>query len=80
MYGSIMPAAWSFMLAARTRGLGTCWTIFHLYYEEEAAHLLGIPYAEVMQVALLPVAYTQGSAFRPGPRKPLETLIHWETW
>ncbi len=59
---------------------GTCWTIFHLYYEEEAAHLLGIPYAEVMQVALLPVAYTQGSAFRPGPRKPLETLIHWETW
>ena len=80
MYGSIMPAAWSFMLAARTRGLGTCWTIFHLYYEEEAANLLGIPYAEVMQVALLPVAYTQGSAFRPGPRKPLETLIHWETW
>ena len=80
IYGSIMPAAWSFMLAARTRGLGTCWTIFHLYYEEAAAHLLGIPYAEVMQVALLPVAYTQGSAFRPGPRKPLETLIHWETW
>jgi nitroreductase len=80
MYGSIMPAAWSFMLAARARGLGTCWTIFHLYYEEEAAHLLGIPYAEVMQVALLPVAYTQDSAFRPGPRKPLETLIHWETW
>ena len=80
MYGSIMPAAWSFMLAARARGLGTCWTIFHLYYEEEAAHLLGIPYAEVMQVALLPVAYTQGSAFRPGPRKPLQTLIHWETW
>jgi nitroreductase len=80
MYGSIMPAAWSFMLAARARGLGTCWTIFHLYHEEEAAHLLGIPYAEVMQVALLPVAHTQGSAFRPGPRKPLQTLIHWETW
>jgi nitroreductase len=62
MYGSIMPATWSFMLAARVRGLGTCWTIFHLYYEEEGAHLLGIPYAEVMQVALLRVAYTQGSA------------------
>ena len=80
MYGSIMLAAWSFMLAARARGLGTCWTIFHLYHEEEAAHVLGIPYAEVMQVALLPVAYTQGTAFRPGPRKPLETLTHWETW
>jgi nitroreductase len=80
IYGSVMPAAWSFMLAARARGLGTCWTIFHLYYEEEAAQLLGIPYAEVMQVALLPVAYTQGSTFRRGPRKPLQTLIHWETW
>ena len=80
LYGSIIPAAWSFMLAARARGLGTCWTVFHLYHEEEAAHLLGIPYAEVMQVALIPVAYTQGTAFRPGPRNPLETMIHWERW
>jgi len=80
MYGSIMPAAWSFMLAARARGLGTCWTIFHLYHEEEAAHLLGIPYAEVMQVALIPVAHTQGTTFRPGPRQPVQTMIHWETW
>lgn len=80
MYGSIMPAAWSFMLAARAHGLGTCWTVFHLYHEEEAAHLLGIPYAEVMQVALIPVAYTQGTAFRLGPRHPLQTMIHWESW
>ena len=78
--GSIMPAAWSFMLAARARGLGTCWTIFHLYYEEEAAQLLGIPHAEVTQVALIPVAYTHGTAFKTGPRKPLETMIHWDTW
>src|SRR5262245_36245880 len=78
--GSIMPAAWSCMLAARARGLGTCWTIFHLYHEEDAAHVLGIPYAAVMQVALIPVAYTQGSAFRQGPRQPLETMVHWETW
>src|SRR5215471_4436482 len=77
--GSIMPAAWSFMLAARARGLGTCWTIFHLYCEEEAAQLLGIPYAEVTQVALIPVAYTHGTAFKTGPRKPLETMIHSDT-
>jgi nitroreductase len=80
MAGSIMPAAWNFMLAARARGLGTCWTIFHLYYEEEAAHLLGIPHTEVTQVALIPVAYTHGTAFKTGPRQPLETMIHWETW
>ena len=66
IYGSIMPAAWSFMLAARGRGLGTCWTIFHLYHEEEAAKLLEIPYGDVMQVALIPVAHVQGTEFRPG--------------
>ena len=60
------------MLAARTRGLGTCWTTFHLAHEEEAAELLGIPYAEVMQVALIPVAYTIGTEFRPARRKPLD--------
>jgi nitroreductase len=68
------------MLAARARGLGTCWTIFHLYHEEEAANLVGIPYGEVMQVALIPVAYVQGTEFRPGSRRPVQTMIHWETW
>jgi nitroreductase len=80
IYGSIMPSAWSFMLAARARGLGTCWTIFHLYREEEAANLLGIPYGDVMQVALIPVAHVQGRKFRPGSRQPVQTMIHWETW
>jgi nitroreductase len=80
MSGSIMPAVWSFMLAARARGLGTCWTIFHLHCEEEAAHLLGIPHPEVAQVALIPVAYTHGTAFQAGPRHPLETMIHWDAW
>jgi nitroreductase len=80
MSGSVMPAAWNFMLAARARGLGTCWTVFHLYFEEEAAQLLGIPHAEVTQVALIPVAYAQGTTFKPGPRNPLETMIHWEAW
>ena len=70
-FGTIVPAVWSFMLAARTRGLGTCWTTFHLAHEEEAAELLEIPYAEVMQVALVPVAYTIGTDFRPARRKPL---------
>jgi nitroreductase len=80
IYGSIMPAAWSFMLAARARGLGTCWTIFHLYHEEEAANLLGIPYGDVMQVALIPVAHVHGMKFRPGSRQPVQTMIHWEIW
>jgi nitroreductase len=80
MFGSIIPAAWSFMLAARSRGLGTVWTTFHLMHEEEVAGILGIPYAEVTQVALIPVAYTIGTEFKPGRRKPLDTMLHWESW
>lgn len=80
LYGSIVPAAWSFMLAARARGLGTCWTMFHLFYEAEAAKILEIPYEDVMQVALIPLAHTKGSEFRPGARDPVEKILHWETW
>ena len=79
-WGTIVPAAWSFMLAARSRGLGTVWTTFHLRHEEEAARLLGIPYEEVMQAALIPVAYTLGTDFRPARRKPLDEVAHWERW
>ncbi len=79
-WGSIMPAAWSFMLAARSRGLGSVWTSFHLAHEQEAAELLGIPYDEVMQAALIPVAYTVGTDFKPAKRAPLETMVHWDGW
>lgn len=80
MYGSILPAVWSFMLAARARGLGTCWTTFHLYFEQEAAEVLGIPYEQVTQVALTPVAYTLGTDFKPAPRVPMEAIVHWNKW
>jgi nitroreductase len=79
-WASIMPAAWSFMLAARAHGLGTVWTSFHLAHEREAARILGIPYEEVMQAALIPVAYTVGSSFKPARRRGLETMVHWDAW
>ncbi|HEX6555153.1 MAG TPA: nitroreductase family protein [Ktedonobacteraceae bacterium] len=79
-WGSIMPAAWSFMLAARSRGLGTSLTSFHLFFEQEAAEVLGIPYEEVMQAALIPVAYTLGTDFKPAARKPLESVLHRNRW
>ncbi|HEX4214773.1 MAG TPA: nitroreductase family protein [Candidatus Dormibacteraeota bacterium] len=79
-WGSILPAAWSFMLAARSRGLGTAWTTLHLHYEREAADLLGIPFDKVMQAALIPVAYTLGTDFRRGPRVPKEKLVHHDRW
>ncbi|HEX6676689.1 MAG TPA: nitroreductase family protein [Actinomycetes bacterium] len=79
-WGSIIPAAWSFMLAARARGLGTAWTTFHLRHERKAAEILGIPYDKVMQAAMIPVAYTVGTDFKPAARKPLDTMVHWDRW
>ena len=79
-YGSILPAVWSFMLAARSRGLGTCWTTLHLLHEAEAAEVLGIPYDTVTQVALIPVAHILGEGFRPAPRKPLDDILHINGW
>ena len=80
IWGSILPAAWSFMLAARSRGLGTSYTTMHLNFEEEAADVLGIPFAEYTQAALIPVGWTVGTDFRPGARIPLDSVLHIDTW
>ncbi|HYB99158.1 MAG TPA: nitroreductase family protein [Candidatus Limnocylindrales bacterium] len=79
MYGSILPAVWSFMLAARARGLGSAWTTIHLMFEQEAAELLGIP-RNVTQAALLPVAYFTGDDFKPAKRIPAREVTYWDTW
>ena len=79
LYGSILPAAWSFMLALRSRGLGTAWTTLHLRYEEEIARLLGIP-ANITQAALLPVAYYTGGDFQLARRLPVAQVISWNQW
>jgi len=79
-WGTIVPAVWSFMLAARARGLGTVLTTLHLAYEREAAKILGIPYGEIMQACLVPVAHTKGTEFKPAPREPLATMVHWDAW
>lgn len=78
-YGSILPAAWSFMLAARARELGSVWTTIHLFFEKDVAALLGIP-DDWTQAALLPVAYYTGDDFKPGARLPAEEMTHWEHW
>ena len=79
-YGSILPAVWSFMLALRSKGLGSAWTTLHLPSEREAAELLGIPYDKVIQVGLFPVAYTKGTDFKPASRIPASELTHWDEW
>ena len=80
LWGSILPATWSFMLALRARGLGSVWTVSHLVREQEMAELLGIPYADVTQAGLFPVAYTIGTAFQPGARDATADSVRWNRW
>ena len=81
-WGSLLPAVWSFMLALRTRGLGSAWTTIHLMMdgEKKAAELLGIPYEKITQGGLFPIAYTQGTDFKPAARLPLDQVTHWGRW
>lgn len=79
VWGSLMPAAWSFMLAARSRGLGTCWTSLHLVFEQQSNELLGLP-DNVMQGALIPVAHTIGTDFKPAPRRDMSRIVHRDGW
>ena len=78
-WASIIPAAWSFMLALRARGLGSVWTTLHLTKADKVAELLEIP-DNVTQAALLPVAYTIGTDFKPAVRPPVEDITSWNTW
>lgn len=78
-YGSIFPAIWSFQLALRSRGLGSTLTTISLFFESEIAGLLGMP-DDVMQVALLPVAYTKGTDFKLATRPPPEDITRFDTW
>jgi nitroreductase len=78
--GNVLPAMWSFMLAARARGLGTCWTTVGLMMEEQIADVVGIPFGSVQQAVLSPLAYTKGTDFKIAMRPDPETIIHWNTW
>lgn len=80
MLGNVLPATWSFMLAARARGLGTAWTTVHLMMEQQVADIVGIPFESVQQVCLSPIAYTLGTDFKPAGRPAPDTIIHWDQW
>jgi len=80
LLGSVMPGMWSFMLAARLRGLGTTWTTVGLFDEPRTYEALGIPLEKVTVAAITPVAYTKGTDFKPAMRPDPEEVIHWERW
>lgn len=77
MWGSIVQAVWSFMLALRERGLGSIWATVTTRREKEIAELLGIPYEEYTQVGFFPIAYTEGTEFKKAWRRPVSEVLGW---
>jgi len=78
-WGSVLPGVWSFQLALRSRGIGSCWTTLHLPHHDDVNELLGIPQT-ITQCALLPVAYYTGESFTPAPRRPARDITFLDTW
>jgi len=79
MWGSLLPAVWSYMLAARARGLGTAWTDLHLRHAQQVAEVLSLP-DDVRQGPLIPTAHSIGTDFKPAPRTPLDEVLHLDRW
>lgn len=78
-WGSIMPATWSYMLAARSRGLGTTWTGVTIMADAEMRAILGLP-DRVYHATTIPTAYYTGTTFRPARRIPLSDVVRFDRW
>ena len=78
-YGSVLPAAWSLMLALRARGLGTTWTTLLARESAAVSDVLGVP-EDVTQTVLLPVAWTRDVRLRPADRQPARAVTFWNAW
>jgi nitroreductase len=78
-YGSILPVAWSLMLALRSRGLGTTWTSLLASRQAELASLLATPPDSTLTV-MFPVAHMKGAVLKATPRQPAREVTFWNAW
>ena len=78
-YGSILPAAWSLMLALRARNLGTTWTSLLTSRQEEVAKILGMP-KDTLLTVMFPVAHLKGATLRRAKRDPAAQVTFWNKW
>jgi nitroreductase len=78
-YGSILPAAWSLMLALRARDLGATWTTLLASRQAQVAEILSIP-ESVVNTVMLPVGYTKDAKLRRADRLAAEAVTFWDEW
>jgi len=78
-YGSILPAAWSLMLALRARGIGSTWTTLLSARHDDVAQILNLPDG-ASQVVMLPIGYTKNAKLRKAERASADTVTYWNAW
>jgi nitroreductase len=74
-FASIYPAVQNFLLAARGLGIGTTLTTVYRIHQDEVRRACGIP-ERYEVVALVPMGRPL-KPFRPGRRRPVEGVTHW---
>jgi nitroreductase len=77
-YSAVYAAAQNLIVAARTLGLGVTFTAMHEHVEPELHDLLRIPEDRFLAVTM-PLGWP-ARPFGPVTRKPLEDVVHRETW
>lgn len=78
-FGSVLPAAWSLMLAMRVRGIGATWTSVLSARCEQIAEILNIP-DDVTQTVMLPCGYTKDATLKPADRLSAADVTYWNSW
>lgn len=78
-YGSILPAAWSLMLALRARGLGATWTTLLSARQQEVREILAMP-SDAMLTVMLPVAHMRGARLSPAERLSASEVCFRNAW
>lgn len=78
-YGSILPVAWSLMLALRSRNLGCTWTSLLASRQAEIGALLNVPDGAVLTV-MFPVAHTRNAVLKPAQRLDASAVTFWNQW
>lgn len=78
-FASVLPSAWSLMLALRARNLGATWTTLLSTRQQEVNRILEVPEG-VTQTVMLPVAYTREARLRPAERMDAREVTFWNAW
>lgn len=78
-FGSVLPAAWSLMLALRARHIGSTWTSLLASRQEEVASILGMP-ADTINLVMLPAGYMKGAVLKKADRQPAREITFIDEW